>query len=254
MLHRLVVVVIACGAGCASTSTAARPTGPVGDGSQEAGRKAQAVATWSCFAYEHGEVGGCFRSPGECQAMVSSLRGDSTTGEPILDCTTRRDVVCFNSQNRNGTVEPVCHPTFAVCRSHVDHDRAKADDDMRVVSECAREHGSSPSTGAATGVDPDEAAHWWCVSLLHGQVGSCKRSRTRCEQVRDWGLRNRQDPSDDVSDCTSQRSAMCSEFVAEDGTHLLQCHPTMDTCRVHYEQEKRQSRAPDRIIDCHPLE
>lgn len=248
MLHRLVVVVIACGAGCASTSTAARPNGPVEDASQGAGRRAQAVATWSCFAYQHGEVGGCFRTPGECQAMVSSLRSDSTTGEPILDCSARQDVVCFNNQNRSGNVEPVCHPTFAVCRSHVDHDRISLDDDRRVVSECARAPGSS----ASTRVDPDEAAHWWCVSLLHGRVGSCKRSRTRCEQGRDWALHNRPDPSDDVSDCISQRSAMCFESSEEDGTRLLQCHPTIDTCRAHHEQEKRQARS--QIADCHPVE
>jgi len=180
--------------------------------------------------------------------MVSDLRRDSTTGEPILDCSPQQGVVCFNSQTRNGDVETVCHPTFAVCRSHVDHDRT-SHDDIRVVSGCVREPGSP----ASTGVDPDEAAHWWCVSLLHGVIGSCQRSRTRCEQGRDFALRNRPSPTDAVSDCTSQRSAMCFE-VRTDGRTLLQCHPTIDTCRAHHEQEQRQGQAPGQITDCHPLE
>jgi hypothetical protein len=181
--------------------------------------------------------------------MVSDLRRDTRTREPILDCSPQRDVVCFDRETRGGDVETLCHPTFAVCRSHVDHNRTSPDDDIRVVSECAREPGSS----ASAGVDPDEAAHWWCLSLLHGELGSCNRSRTRCEEGRDFALRNRPNPSDDVSECTSQRSATCFENRAG-GRTLLQCHPTVDTCQAHHEREQRQGQAPGQITDCHPLE
>jgi hypothetical protein len=179
--------------------------------------------------------------------MVSDLRMDPATREPIQDCSPQQDVVCFNRQKHNGNVETVCHPTFAVCRSHVDHNRTSPDEDIRVVSECAREPGSS----ASTGVDPDEAAHWWCLSLLPGTSGSCDRSRTQCEHGRDFALRNRPNPSDDVPDCTSQRSAMCFESGAG-GRTLLQCHPAIDTCQAHREREKRRGQAP--VTDCHPLE
>jgi hypothetical protein len=75
----------------------------------------------------------------------------------------------------------------------------------------------------------------------------------QCEANRDFALRNRTNPSDDVSDCTPQRSAMCFEIRAGSPARVL-CLPTIGICRGQNDWEKHQGHAAGQVTDCHPLE
>lgn len=216
-----------------------------------AGDKAATRATWWCFSFHRGEIGGCFQQIVQCQMAVANLRKTSSPTEQFQDCSIQQDVVCFDSAKRNSSsVEQLCHPTFAICRSHADHLRSNPDRGLQVMSKCSRQAGPATSSGA----DQDEAAHWWCFSADHS-TGSCDRSRTQCEASRNFALRNLTDPNFKISVCMPQRSAMCFESRdASTGTRT-QCSPTPEMCHLENDFEKHiQGKNPREVTDCHSMD
>lgn len=139
---------------------------------------------------------------------------DSPAPDQVSECAAQASAVCFSRGD-----EQMCHPTFAMCRSHADYERREG----HRIGDC------TPVGTVTDATDP----RWWCLSSNGGRVGSCARSRERCEQDRSKVVELQQGGPSDVTPCTGQETAMCF-----DGAAL--CHPTLGTCQaaLSYAQSK----------------
>jgi hypothetical protein len=191
----LAVVMVACGGAPASPTTAPSPPPAVA---------AQPAKQWWCYTLD-GQLGSCFDQAVACQAartmMVNSAKNPA---EKLSECAAQPRAVCFSLGDKQ-----MCHPTLAMCRGHADFERREG----KAVGDCA-------STDSAAASDPN----WWCLSFGGGRIGSCARSKDRCEQDRAKAIELQQGGPVDVTPCTSQASSYCFGGAAL-------CHPTLETCQ-----------------------
>jgi hypothetical protein len=245
-------------AACAQTgSTATQPVAPVA----VAGPAANAPpaksdpAQWWCISFGNEAVGSCHATKLACVAARGYLVATrNNPAEQLSDCVAQQDVVCFDAQNaRNGSTETLCHPTFAICRSHIDHFRAEDAADKRVISSC-RAMSAVPGRAMPEAVALDEAAHWWCMSFGGGRMGQCDRSRRLCEDGRDFV--QREFAGTPLSDCAAQRTAVCFDLENADGSsHRMSCQPSAAICQSAAEFYKQQPSQDMRVIsDCRAVE
>jgi len=175
---------------------------------------------------------------------------DSPTDQ-FSDCMPQEDVVFFDAQNDStGRTEMICHPTFATCRSHIDHFRGEDDAaDKRVISRC-RAISAVPGRTVSTAIASEEAAHWWCMSFNGDRMGECDRSRALCEDGR--GFVRREIGGAQLSECVAQRTAVCFEVESADGSrHRKMCQPSSSICQSTLEYyNKRQSTEMRVVSDC----
>lgn len=198
-----------------------------------------AMQLW-CFSYGHKEFGACTATSTDCEQGLAELRKQRPT-EQFEPCAERRTAVCFDAERKTGT-GGVCHPTFSICRTHRDYLRANPEDGTRVLSECARQ--PRPPAGSVT--DPAEAAHWWCLTIGRGNVGSCDRSKGLCEKNRQFAQTKNGSPSE----CTPLRSALCFDVHATGKGARTLCSPNAQACKAQHDFEKTQAGTGAQVTDC----
>jgi hypothetical protein len=243
---------------CAQTgSTATQPADPAAAARPAANTPPAKPdpAQWWCISFGNEAVGVCHATQLACVAargyMVATRENP---GEQLSDCIAQQDVVCFDAQNaKDGKTETICHPTFAICRSHIDHFHEAAAADKRVLSGC-RAMSAVPGRTMPAAVALDEAAHWWCMSFNGGRIGQCDRSRQLCEDGR--GFVQREYPGTQLSDCTAQRTAVCFDLEKVDGSsHRMMCQPSAAICQSTTEfYKQRQSQDMRVVSDCRTVE
>src|SRR5262249_50968453 len=121
-------------------STAMQPAAPAAAASPAANSPPAKpdTAAWWCISFGNEAVGSCHATQLACAAArgyIVATRDDPA--EQLSDCTAQQDVVCFDAQNaKSGKTETLCHPTFATCRSHIDHFQGEHAAEKRVSSGC----------------------------------------------------------------------------------------------------------------------
>jgi hypothetical protein len=245
-------------AACAVTaSTATQRTGAPAAANPATTAPAASTPTptpWWCISFDDGEVGSCFVTQLQCIAargyMVVSK---DSPDEHFSSCTPQHEVFCFDAQNLpSGGTEMLCHPTFAICKSHIDRVNGSRANEKRVVSSCRAR--SSTAAGMASPVaGREDAPHWWCMSVDHDRIGSCDRSRQKCEDSR--GFVRRTWPASEVSDCAPQQSAVCFDLQRTDGSRRMECHPSLAICQSMLDFVKRPSSSDAHVLsDCHTVD
>jgi hypothetical protein len=243
---------------CAQTgSTATQPADPAA-ASRPAANAPPAnpdPARWWCISFGNEAVGVCHATRLACAAARGYLVATrDKPGEQLSDCIAQQDVVCFDVQDaRNGKTETICHPTFATCRSHIDHFHGEDAAEKRVISGC-RAMSAVPGRTIPAALALDEAAHWWCMSFAGGRMGQCDRSRPLCEDGRSFV--QREFPGTPRSDCAAQRTAVCFDAEEADGSsRRMMCQPSAAICQSATEFYKRQQSGGMRVVsDCHTVE
>lgn len=243
---------------CAQTgSTATQPAAPAA----AAGPAANAPpansdpARWWCISFGNEAVGSCHATQLACAAARAYIVATrDNPAEQLSDCIAQQDVVCFDAQNaRSGKTETICHPTFATCRSHIDHFHGEDAADKRAISGC-RAMAAVPGRTMQAAAALDEAAHWWCMSFDGGRIGQCDRSRRLCEDGR--GFVQREFPGTQLSDCAPQRTAMCFDLEKPDGSgHRMMCQPSAAICQSAIDFYKQPQEQDMRVVsDCRTVE
>lgn len=196
------VVLAACG------TPATNPSNP-GTPSSATAATGPAKQFW-CFTLPADDSGACYEKKLACDVARASMVNSATApDEKLTICAPQPGAACFDMRQPDGTSQPMCHPTMAMCRDHAEH--------------------TSPSAGTPGACVPTDPAlarddvHWWCLSF--STIGSCSRSKVRCEEDRTKALELTRGESIEVSPCASQASAHC--FA---GDHRS-CYPTVETCR-----------------------
>src|SRR5262249_47032658 len=150
-----------------------------------------------------------------CRAARAVMVSSSTNpAEQLTECAPQPSVACFSAQHTGGGNDQMCHPTMAMCRDHADHE--KHEPGVSSVGACAS---SDPS--AAVPDDP----HWWCITFAAGKIGSCSRSKVRCEDDRKMAIELERGHPIDVTACASQASAQCFTVQLGSGDESASCHP-----------------------------
>lgn len=179
------------------------------------------------------DIGSCFADQNACRAARAIMVGGSHEHDPVSECTAQATASCFEVKRGDAADEQMCAPTLAMCRDHADHERLISG--VASVSACAR---SGPTTA------PSDDVHWWCVSFAGGRIGSCERSKVRCEADRDEAVELERGHPIDVSECTAQPAAQCFDAGRPDDRSMF-CYPTIETCRSHLRKSKPQLVASD---------
>jgi hypothetical protein len=184
------------------------------------------------------DQGTCFDHKAACQAARTATSTDS--GMVTTDCAEQPNASCLTVEHSSGVSHQFCDPTIAICRAHRDYEKRQPD--VARVGECA-------STDPALAHDSEP--HWWCLSLGHTTIGSCSRSKVRCEQDRTKAIELERGHVVDVSPCTSQATAQC--FVRRVGTSEIEdCFPTTEICMSALERETHEHTTTAQ--SCGPVE
>jgi hypothetical protein len=239
-----------------NTAAEPRAVSPPVTSTSAAAPGGDASAPWWCLLFSHDAVGLCKQSQRECEAARAYAQaGQANPREEISPCKPAQQAICLATKGRQGGDTDVrCHPTFSSCRTSTDY---RKNEQASVVMPCRAFPPTAPRSAETDALAADEAAHWWCVTLANGTIGSCDRTRARCEDSRGFAIRDtlRHGHSrTEVSDCVSQPSAICfdTQDVTGDARHL-ECFPTGPLCDSTVEAFNRRGNV--RVIsDCRSVE